>query len=388
MKRSILAVALLSSSACFDPPDISESLSPGLMPTTGMDTTTTQPPDGTADDTADGASSDDTPAPLTCSDGVQGEDETDVDCGGSCDPCDNGQGCMVAEDCSSGVCEGGVCLLPSCGNGSIEAGETCDDSGESATCNVDCTAAACGDGVLNGAAGEACDDGEESATCNTDCTAAACGDTVLNVTAGEACDDGAETAACNVDCTAAGCGDGVLNGAAGEACDDGGESAACDVDCTVVACGDGAFNPTAGEACDDGAESAACDLDCTPAQCGDGTVNTTAGEECEGGGAMCGANCLFAGCQPDPVALAMAACAAAYPSCEVVGGGVVGYGAGWSAGSNCGLPADPWRFYCTMTSDASNYNCSACTVGEVLAAHNPCNCDPGTSPVVDTFCMG
>jgi hypothetical protein len=384
MARRLLATALLLASACISTGEISDSLSSGLMPGTGSDPTTAATTDGTADD----ASSGDTAVPPTCSDGVQGEDETDVDCGGSCEPCDNGQGCLVAEDCSSGVCEGEVCISPTCGNGSIETGEACDDAGESAACNEDCTAAACGDGVLNATAGESCDEAGESASCNADCTVAACGDGVLNATAGEVCDDAGESASCNADCTMAACGDGVLNVTAGEACDDAGDTAACDADCTAVACGDGATNPAAGEACDDAGESATCDVDCSAAECGDATVNATAGEECDGGPAGdCGPDCLFAGCQPDPVALALAACMADYPSCDIVDGGVVGYGAGSCTGCNCGLPASPWRFYCTATSDASNYNCSACIVGEVLGPHDPCNCNPGTSPVLDTFCM-
>jgi len=46
-----------------------------------------------------------------------------------------------------------------CGNGFVEGDEACDDMGESATCNDDCTLAECGDGVLNVTAGEECDDG-------------------------------------------------------------------------------------------------------------------------------------------------------------------------------------------------------------------------------------
>ncbi len=80
-----------------------------------------------------------------------------------------------------------------CGNGIVESGEACDDAGESATCDIDCTAAFCGDGVTNVTSGEACDDGGESAACDIDCTAAFCGDCVTNVTRGEVCDD------CNTD---------------------------------------------------------------------------------------------------------------------------------------------------------------------------------------------
>jgi hypothetical protein len=384
MTRPWLVPALLLTSACFSPGDIDETLSPGLMPP--AETGTPEPSTGegsTGEGSADG-SSDDTPAPPTCTDGMQGEDETDVDCGGSCEPCGNGQGCAVAGDCSSGVCQSEVCISPTCGNGSIEDGEACDDAGESATCNVDCSIADCGDGVLNATAGETCDDAGESATCDIDCSVAACGDGVINVAASEGCDDSGETIVCNIDCTVAACGDGVLNVSAGETCDLGGNAATCDADCTAVSCGDGTFNPAAGEACDDAGETATCDADCSTVQCGDGTINEAAGEQCEGG-AGCGADCLFVGCGADPTAQAMAACMAAYPNCTPMDGGIVGHGAGVGVGSNCGPPAYEWRFYCTVTS-GTNYNCSACTVGEILGAHEPCNCDPGTSPVLGYFC--
>ena len=383
MKRPSLAVVLVSLSACFDPADVSESLSAGLTPVTSGPTPEPTTSGGSADESSTGE------VPPTCSDGVQGEDETDVDCGGSCEPCDNGQGCAVPEDCSSETCEDGSCVSPTCGNGTIEAGEACDDAGETAACNANCTLAECGDGTLNSTAGEACDEGGESATCNADCTVAACGDGMVNAAAGEACDDTAETATCNADCTAAACGDGVLNATAGESCDEGGNTAACDADCTAVTCGDGTANPAANEACDEAGETATCDTDCTAAMCGDGTVNASAGEECDGMPAgQCGLDCQFTGCQPDPVALAMAACLAEYPSCDLMDGGVVGHGAGVGVGDNCGTLAHPWRWYCTETSDESNYNCSACTVGEILGAHDPCSCGAGTSPLVGTFCTG
>lgn len=53
----------------------------------------------------------------------------------------------------------GGSVVAVCGNGSVEGAEACDDMGESATCNDDCTLAECGDGVLNVTAGEECDDG-------------------------------------------------------------------------------------------------------------------------------------------------------------------------------------------------------------------------------------
>lgn len=79
--------------------------------------------------------------------------------------------------------------------------------------------AVCGDGVVG--TGELCDDGGDSATCDADCTPAACGDARVNEAAGEECDAGVVTAACDGDCTEPECGDGYVNAAAGEGCDDG-----------------------------------------------------------------------------------------------------------------------------------------------------------------------
>lgn len=119
----------------------------------------------------------------------------------------------------------------------------------------------CGDGIVQ--AGEDCDDGGESATCDDDCSLALCGDSSTNVTAGEACDTGGETATCDDDCTGVLCGDGNTNEAAGESCDAAGESATCDVDCTPVVCGDGIINVAAGEVCEPFDDSA-CSGDCLP----------------------------------------------------------------------------------------------------------------------------
>jgi MYXO-CTERM domain-containing protein len=238
---------------------------------------------------------------------------------------------------------------PVCGDGATTYPETCDDSGESAACDADCTDATCGDGTLNatagegcddgdllntddcpddaanggtcqpaacgdgfidgeGAATEACDDGGESATCDDDCTAASCGDSNINLTAGETCDDGGETVACDLDCTAASCGDMTVNNTAGETCDDGMRTATCDDDCTAVTCGDGHVNAADGEMCDGdglglGGETATCDLDCTSAMCGDGVVNATANEDCDDSGesATCDDDCTDASCGDNTV---------------------------------------------------------------------------------------
>jgi cysteine-rich repeat protein len=216
--------------------------------------------------------------------------------------CDGGDGCSA--DCRSGqACGNGIrdpeedcddagesakcnadCTFRVCGDGKVNAtaGEQCDDGGESADCNVDCTFQACGDGKVNATAGEQCDNlgAVDSATCNANCTVAFCGDLYVNEAAGEECDEGV-TSTCNHDCTFAVCGDGIVNPLAGEQCDPPGPT--CNADCTVSFCGDGKVNPLAGEECDDGGFSETCNIDCTFSVCGDGIVNPAAGEECDDG---------------------------------------------------------------------------------------------------------
>ena len=46
----------------------------------------------------------------TCSDGIKNQDETDIDCGGSCSGCSAGESCNNVLDCSRGLsCTRGVC---------------------------------------------------------------------------------------------------------------------------------------------------------------------------------------------------------------------------------------------------------------------------------------
>ena len=138
---------------------------------------------------------------ASCKDGELNQDETDVDCGGSCDACEDLLLCNTAADCLSGVCgfagmggaggAGGastdiadrtVCLQPTCDDSVMNGAETAlDCGGDCATCSlgescsvdVDCEtgrcdkgicAANCGNGILEGA--ETC---EEEETCSNKC---------------------------------------------------------------------------------------------------------------------------------------------------------------------------------------------------------------------------
>jgi len=77
--------------------------------------------------------------------------------------------------------------LGRCGNHNTDAGEDCDTAGESASCDADCTAPACGDASVNASAGEECDDGN---TQDGDCCTAIC----RFEPGGSPCDD---SSACN-----------------------------------------------------------------------------------------------------------------------------------------------------------------------------------------------
>ncbi|MBP8808826.1 MAG: hypothetical protein KBG48_24415 [Kofleriaceae bacterium] len=146
-------------------------------------------------------------------------------------------------------------LLATCGDGDVDLGEDCDSRGLStSTCDGDCTAPRCGDGMLNALAGELCDAVVDTMSCDADCTAPVCGDGHLNLEL-EQCDDGNavdDGNGCSAACRFNRCGDGVVQ-AYGEQCDTAGASATCDADCTVVECGDRVINAAAGETCDDGA---------------------------------------------------------------------------------------------------------------------------------------
>ncbi len=48
-------------------------------------------------------------AASSCTDGLKGGIETDVDCGGACPKCSGGGGCIVDEDCLANSCDDSVC---------------------------------------------------------------------------------------------------------------------------------------------------------------------------------------------------------------------------------------------------------------------------------------
>jgi cysteine-rich repeat protein len=180
-----------------------------------------------------------------------------------------------------------------CGDGMLNANETCDDGNFDPDdgCAADCTLEFCGNGRLEG--DEACDDRNvvDTDACVSGCHLASCGDGL--VFAGtEECDDGNtdDTDACLSDCRTALCGDSVV-WLDREACDDGNadDADACLANCRVARCGDGVRRADLSEgdegfeACDDGDadDTDACLTTCALARCGDGVLRSDffAGEE-------------------------------------------------------------------------------------------------------------
>lgn len=62
------------------------------------------------------------PVVATCSDGEKNQDESDVDCGGVCGPCANGESCRSDDDCASDDCVDRVCVAPRSLSGEVSFG--------------------------------------------------------------------------------------------------------------------------------------------------------------------------------------------------------------------------------------------------------------------------
>jgi hypothetical protein len=90
-----------------------------------------------------------------CHDRVRDGDETDVDCGGSCEACAGASTCSIAADCQSQACSAGVCAAASCSDGVVDGFETQVDCGWSCPCAIgqscsldaDCASHHCPDGT-------------------------------------------------------------------------------------------------------------------------------------------------------------------------------------------------------------------------------------------------
>ncbi len=201
-----------------------------------------------------------------CDDGNQESgDKCSADCrsGETChnnvrdlgEECDDGN--ESNEDACIDLGAGKQCIKATCGDGHVYKDvEQCDTSGESSSCDRDCTKPLCGDRILNPAAGEVCDDGNVASGdgCSADCRSKeTCGNGILD--AGEVCER--NDPLCTADCRSSGvCGNGIRD--PNEECDDGNPNGSdwC-VACKLAVCGDGEQRVSwslsrPAEACDDG----------------------------------------------------------------------------------------------------------------------------------------
>jgi hypothetical protein len=203
-------------------------------------------------DDGDGGTSD----PPSCDDGERDGTETDVDCGGDCDPCVTGLACDGGRDCTSRVCAYGVCAAPSCDDGILNGDEPSTDCG-----------GACPDRCPGGAACGLHSDCESYRCDNGTCVSPECDDLEQN---------GDET---DVDCGGGGC----PGCAAGLRC----ESA---TDCASQRCDGGLCLDSA---CDDLVQNG----DETDVDCGGGCEPCPDGARCAEAADCASAICTFELCQ-------------------------------------------------------------------------------------------
>ncbi|QDG49339.1 hypothetical protein FIV42_00885 [Persicimonas caeni] len=192
---------------------------------------------------------------ATCDDGLQNQDETDVDCGGSnCSGCTDGQACTVAGDCASNYCLNDVCATPTCDDTILNQDEsdvdcgglTCGGCADGQVCSTasDCTSNYC---LNNVCATATCSDGVQ----NQDESDTDCGGVCSNTCAiGDSCNADGDCAGgnCSGGTCAASCSDGIQNGdetgvdCGGSSCGGCGAGSACtlDTDCSTSNCECGA----------------------------------------------------------------------------------------------------------------------------------------------------
>jgi len=319
---------------------------------------------------------------ASCTDSTRNGAESDVDCGGLCAPCADGNRCRLPSDCQSQRCGfGGLCEAASCTNGVRDGRESDRD------CGGGC--APCGEGshcvTARDCASSICLQGS--------CAPPNCQDHVRNgqetdVDCGGPCARCPSTARCEAPTD---CASGVCSGNVCQA--PGCTNGAKDGDETDVDCG-GACRPcTVGAACGVAldCESGSCDQHvCQPATCQDGVRNGRETDTDCGGGACpaCAVNhsCVRGG---DCESLTCIHGLCATPSCSdgVRNGDETGLDCGGSCspcppGQGCHVPADCLSQQCHWDVCQQPVGCTGC--GGACGACPPVDPSTVAPPVSDT----
>ena len=138
------------------------------------------------------------PAMASCADGQKNQDETDVDCGGSCGPCALTKDCNVNADCASTFCDALAphrCLADHCTDHHTDSDETDVDCGgscpacqafSSCSSNQDCQSGDCTSGNSAHCLPKTCSDGQlDSNETDLDCGGGVCDGCALGKKCGE-----------------------------------------------------------------------------------------------------------------------------------------------------------------------------------------------------------
>lgn len=264
------------------------------------------------------AATDDGRLPETCYDGLHNARETDVDCGGDCDPCPDGDLCRDPTDCVSGVCDGGQCLAPTCDddvrNGretDIDCGGDCDPcpTGDRCSRSTDCVSGVCVDDECQAAS--CLDERKNGAETDIDCGGPTGADACLRCAVGDDCEldrdcaDGLRCEPATLVCVAGGCGNEALDAgetdvdcggpdcppcAVGQGCERDtdclGEATCDDRRCVPPSCANGALDP--------GETAADCGgPDCAPCAIGRACLDDT---DCVDGAECAGGTCALLSC--------------------------------------------------------------------------------------------
>jgi hypothetical protein len=125
--RAPLLASLLLTPACLGPnPYLDDEVSDEVETESGdsdgsTDSTTTDDTDD-SESTEETTDEDVTTGPASCMNDMLDGNETATDCGGDCGPCGDGEACLMAEDCQSGVCDD-TCQTAACDDDVLNGGE-------------------------------------------------------------------------------------------------------------------------------------------------------------------------------------------------------------------------------------------------------------------------